>query len=401
MNRTGVLFAGSSGYISAAVLAGAASLKKGLCQRTGMVTEAKEFSALALPEPEDMVFGGWDIREATAVQSAERFIKSVNLGEEVLSAIKDSLADSQANFYKGFATNCGRAIEALAGNASPESHLKDQLRKLRSDIADFKKRNSIDEAVVVNLASTEPPIEVSGLLSTSEGLLLAMDDDRKDQVRASTLYALAAVLEGCPYVNFTPSNGALVPGLVRLAEETGVPVMGNDGKTGETLVKSALIPMFTCRNLEVLSWEGFNMLGNMDGHVLDTPENRESKIISKDALLPKALGYAPHSRVHIHYVPSLDDQKTAWNFIHFKGFMGAKMTMQFVWQGFDSILAAPLVIDLARLSVLAKRRGEAGLMTQLASFFKAPLGVEVHSLHDQYRLLIEYANAASNERVAG
>lgn len=401
MNRTGVLFVGSSGYISAAVLAGAASLKKGLCQRTGMVTEAKEFSALSLPEPEDMVFGGWDIREATAIQSAERFIKSVNLGEEVLSAIKESLADNEADFYKGFATNCGRAIEALASNAAPEPHLKDQLRKLRSDIADFKKRNSVDEAVVVNLASTEPPIEVSGPLLTPEGLFLAMDDDRKDLVRASTLYALAAVLEGCPYVNFTPSNGALVPGLVRLAEENAVPVMGNDGKTGETLVKSALIPMFTCRNLEVLSWEGFNMLGNMDGHVLDTPENRESKIISKDALLPKALGYAPHSRVHIHYVPSLDDQKTAWNFIHFKGFMGAKMTMQFVWQGFDSILAAPLVIDLARLSVLAKRRGEAGLMTQLASFFKAPLGVEVHSLHDQYRLLIEYANAASNERVAG
>ncbi|MBI5453768.1 MAG: inositol-3-phosphate synthase [Deltaproteobacteria bacterium] len=401
MNRTGVLFIGASGYISAAVLAGAASLKKGLCERTGMVTEAKEFSSLGLPEPEEMVFGGWDVRDATALQSAERFIKSVNLGEEVLSAIKAELADNQANFYRGYATNCGRAIESLARNAAPESHLKDQLRKLRSDIADFKKRNSVDEAVVINLASTEPPIEASGILSTPEGLLLAVDDDRKEMIRASTLYALAAVLEGCPYVNFTPSNGALVPGIVRLAEENAVPVMGNDGKTGETLVKSALVPMFVCRNLEVLSWEGFNMLGNMDGQVLDTPENRESKIISKDALLPKALGYTPHSRVHIHYVPSLDDQKTAWNFIHFKGFMGAKMTMQFVWQGFDSILAAPLVLDLARLSVLAKRRGEAGLMTHLASFFKAPLGVEAHCLHDQHRLLVEYANAASAERVAG
>jgi len=113
---------------------------------------------------------------------------------------------------------------------------------------------------------------------------------------------------------------------------------------------------------------------------------------TKDAVLPNILGYTPHSRVHIEYVPSLDDQKTAWDFIHFRGFLGAKMSLQFIWQGFDSILAAPLVLDLARLAELAKRRGESGLMPHLASFFKAPLGVGEHRLHEQFVMLTRYVD---------
>jgi myo-inositol-1-phosphate synthase len=179
--------------------------------------------------------------------------------------------------------------------------------------------------------------------------------------------------------------------MIELAERKGVPVMGNDGKTGETLVKSALAPMFMCRNLEIMSWEGFNILGNMDGHVLEHPDNKESKLKTKDSVLSKILGYSPHSRVHINYVPSLDDQKTAWDFIHFKGFMGARMSLQFVWQGYDSLLAAPLVLDLVRFAQLARRRAEAGLMPHLASYFKAPLGVDEHRLYEQFRMLLDYA----------
>jgi myo-inositol-1-phosphate synthase len=170
--------------------------------------------------------------------------------------------------------------------------------------------------------------------------------------------------------------------------------MGNDGKTGETLVKSALAPMFSYRSLKVLSWEGFNILGNMDGRVLDNPLNKAAKIQTKDQVLSKILGYSPHSRVHIDYVPSLDDQKTAWDFIHFQGFLGARMSLQFTWQGYDSILAAPLVLDLARLAELAVRRGESGLMPHLASYFKAPLGVDAFGLHEQYGMLAEYAEGA-------
>jgi myo-inositol-1-phosphate synthase len=219
----------------------------------------------------------------------------------------------------------------------------------------------------------------------------ALDRNEKEAVQASTIYAYASILEGCPYINFTPSNGALIPAIVQLAEEMRVPVMGNDGKTGETLVKSALAPMFLCRNLEVLSWEGFNILGNMDGRVLDHPKNRQSKINTKDRVLSKILGYSPHTGVHIEYVPSLDDQKTAWDFIHFKGFLGAKMSLQFVWQGYDSILAAPLILDLVRLAEFAKRRGEYGVMYHLASYFKAPMGVDEHRLYEQFQMLVDYA----------
>jgi myo-inositol-1-phosphate synthase len=178
--------------------------------------------------------------------------------------------------------------------------------------------------------------------------------------------------------------------MIRLAEQQGVPVMGSDGKTGETLVKSVLAPMFAMRNLKVLSWEGFNILGNQDGKVLKSPENKESKIQSKDHLLPKILGYTPHSSVHINYVPSLDDQKTAWDFIHFEGFLETKMSLQFIWQGFDSILAAPLVLDLIRLTDKALERGESGTMPHLYCFFKSPLDEDSHDLVSQFKKLLQY-----------
>jgi myo-inositol-1-phosphate synthase len=129
----------------------------------------------------------------------------------------------------------------------------------------------------------------------------------------------------------------------------------------------------------------------LDGRILENPSNKAAKIQTKDQVLSKILGYSPHSRVHIDYVPSLGDQKTAWDFIHFRGFLGARMSLQFIWQGFDSILAAPLVLDLARLAELARRRGESGLMPHLASYFKAPLGVEAFGLHEQYGMLADYA----------
>jgi myo-inositol-1-phosphate synthase len=256
---------------------------------------------------------------------------------------------------------------------------------------------SLDVLVVMNLASTEPQMKIREFHNDIDAFESRLEANDCEAVRASTLYTYAAILEDCPYVNFTPSNGALVPALVQLAEARGIPVMGNDGKTGETLVKSALAPMFLYRNLEILSWEGFNLLGNMDGRVLDHPSNCEAKLKTKDRVLEEILGYAPHSGVHINYVPSLDDQKTAWDFVHFKGFLGAKMSLQFVWQGYDSVLAAPLILDLARLAELAKRRCEPGLMPHLASFFKAPLGVAEHNLNAQFELLVEYVQNVKKE----
>jgi myo-inositol-1-phosphate synthase len=137
---------------------------------------------------------------------------------------------------------------------------------------------------------------------------------------------------------------------------------------------------------------GHNILGNRDGQVLADPENKASKVKSKDALLAELLGYKPQSLVSIEYVESLDDWKTAWDHVHFEGFLGTKMTLQFTWQGCDSLLAAPLVIDLVRLALLAQRRGEAGPMTHAACFFKSPLGVAEHDFGKQFELLERYAS---------
>jgi myo-inositol-1-phosphate synthase len=195
---------------------------------------------------------------------------------------------------------------------------------------------------------------------------------------------------GMPFVHFTPSNSALTPAIEELFAQSGAPFMGCDGKTGETLVKSALAPMFKYRNLRVRTWQGYNILGDRDGRVLSNSENKKSKVDSKDSLLPSILGYPLHTHVGIDYVPSLHDLKTAWDFVHFEGFLGFKMALQFIWQGCDAILAAPLVLDLVRFADLAAARGESGPMPHLACFFKRPLGVDEHDLHRQWNMLGEY-----------
>jgi myo-inositol-1-phosphate synthase len=216
------------------------------------------------------------------------------------------------------------------------------------------------------------------------------------------LYAYVALERGYPYVNFTPSLGISPPALQELGHKHHVPFFGSDGKTGETLMKTVLAPLFRYRNLEVMSWEGFNILGGGDGRVLDDPRHKRSKVRSKAGVLASSLGYAPHSRVSIEYVPSMGNWKTAWDYIHFRGFLGTKMAVQFIWEGCDSILAAPIVLDLVRLTEFAHRKGEAGPMAHLACFFKDPMGVPIHAFTEQFRLLVEYAErhlgASRNER---
>src|SRR5206468_7059294 len=206
-----------------------------------------------------------------------------------------------------------------------------------------------------------------------------------------SLYAWAAINLGFPFVNFAPSLGASFPAALELAQKRKAPISGQDGKTGETMMKSVLAPMFAQRNLRILSWVGHNIFGNRDGLVLDDPQNKASKIRTKDQVISQIVGYKPQTHVSIEYIESLDDWKTAWDHIHFRGFLGVKMSMQFTWQGCDSILAGPLVIDLARLGLLAQRRGEVGILRHLACFFKSPMGVDEHDFFKQFALLEEYA----------
>jgi myo-inositol-1-phosphate synthase len=196
-----------------------------------------------------------------------------------------------------------------------------------------------------------------------------------------------------PYINFTPSLGATPAGIDELARLRGACHAGRDGKTGETLLKSVLAPMFAARHLRVMSWVGHNIFGNMDGRVLDDPRNKAAKLQSKDRALAEILGYAPQTLISIEHIASLGDWKTAWDHVHFQGFLGTPMTLQFTWQGCDSLLAAPLVLDLARLVAVAQARGQTGALTFLSSFFKSPIGAAPPAFADQFRALEEWIAA--------
>jgi myo-inositol-1-phosphate synthase len=215
------------------------------------------------------------------------------------------------------------------------------------------------------------------------------------ELPASMVFDYGPLVAGLPYVSFPPSRVSAIPALCELALERGVPHCGNDGKTGETLVKTALAPMFTARALRVLSWQGYNMLGNRDGEVLADEAHKAAKLRNKDAALRSILDdERAHTHVGIDYVPSLADWKTAWDFVHFEGFLGARMSLSFTWQGSDSALAAPLVIDLVRLADLAARRGERGVLAWTAAFFKDPIGGGTHDFHAQFRELLAWAERA-------
>jgi myo-inositol-1-phosphate synthase len=240
---------------------------------------------------------------------------------------------------------------------------------------------------VLNVSSTEPPFAAGPVHRHWEKLSAAMADGGGALLPASSIYAAAALRAGYTYINFTPSLGASIPALYELAESTCALHAGKDGKTGETLMKTVLAPMFAHRNLKVMSWVGHNIFGNRDGLILDDPANKSSKVQTKDQVINQILGYKPSSLVTIEYLPDMGDWKTAWDHIHFEGFLGTKMTLQFTWQGCDSVLAAPLAIDLARLADLEKRRGGRGLMRHLACFFKSPEGVEHNDFFKQVSLL--------------
>jgi myo-inositol-1-phosphate synthase len=292
------------------------------------------------------------------------------------------------------AVTTGIRVTRRGGRASsrPSESPRGAVERIERALTAFRRGAGVERVVVVNLASTEPVLPDCEAHHSLDAFEAALDGGRASAFAPSVLYAYAAFRQGCAFVNFTPSRGPRVAALNELAYARGVPYCGSDGKTGETLVKTALAPMFAQRNLRVLSWLGFNLLGNSDGRALADPRAKASKLATKGGVLPAILGYAPHAKVAIDYVPSLGDWKTAWDFIHFEGFLGTKMAMQFTWQGADSALAAPLVLDLVRFGDLALRRREAGPLTHLASFFKDPIGVGEHSLPAQLQLLLDYAS---------
>jgi myo-inositol-1-phosphate synthase len=398
--RTGVWLIGARGGLAVTLLTGVELVKRGLASTNGLVTETPLFAGAPLPRLEDLVFGGHDLRTTSLREAALEIYRDTGaIGYEKIEAIRDVLDALDRRIKIGTAINCGPAIRRLAGRVKGDGRpLLEIVAGVRADLEAFVAEHGLKRLVVVNLASTEPPLSLDADHATPASFERLLAADRKTKVRASTIYAYAAASLGAAFVNFTPSNGALIPAVREIATSKGAPFMGDDGKTGETLVKSALAPMFKYRNLKVLSWQGYNILGDRDGLVLSEAANKRSKVGTKDSVLASILGYPLHTHVGIDYVPSLGDRKTAWDFVHFSGFLDYKMALTFTWHGCDAVLAAPLVLDMARLADVALRRGEAGPMRHLACFFKKPVDVGEQDLHVQFHYLTDYATTLRRGR---
>jgi myo-inositol-1-phosphate synthase len=390
--RVGLWLIGACGGVGTTAALGLAALRRGLTDHTSMVTALPLFDALNLDGATGFVVGGHDVRRSNFVEAAcELHLRSNVFQPALIDACRSDLEAWAANIRPGTIHNAGAAICKLAD--LPEAQRGDNPRptieRIQKDLRGFRDTQQLDQVVVINVASTEPPFVLDDAHQSLAKFLPALEK-RPTLLPASSLYAWAALDLGWPYINFTPSLGATFPAAVELAQERGTVCGGQDGKTGETLLKAVLAPMFAHRNLKILSWVGHNIFGNRDGLILDDPANKASKIKTKDQVITSIVGYKPQTHVSIEYIESLDDWKTAWDHIHFKGFLGTKMMMQFTWQGCDSLLAAPLVLDLARLALHAQRRGESGILRHLACFFKNPMGVEEHDFFKEWEMLEEY-----------
>ncbi|MEW4455267.1 inositol-3-phosphate synthase [Bremerella sp. JC817] len=388
-SRTGIWLIGAKGGVATTSIVGLLALKKGLTENVGLVSELAQFSHLDLAKWDDIVIGGHEIRDTSLLDEAYKMVfESRAIDGRMLEKLKDDLVALDANIQEGTLINVGNMIASLADPKLREVQEtpREAVDRLKEHMADFAKANNLDNVVVVNVSSTEPSVDGDQFPATWKELEPQLAD-AKCPLPASSLYGIATLELGYVFINFTPSLGTALPALDDLAKINNTCHMGHDGKTGETLLKSTLAPMFAQRNLKVMSWVGHNIFGNMDAKVLDDPENKKTKAVSKDRLLSKIFGYTPQTLVTIENIESMGDWKTAWDHIHFQGFLGTPMVMQFIWQGCDSLLAAPLVIDLARFGDLARRTGATGLQPQLSCFFKSPLGTEENDFGRQFLML--------------
>ena len=395
--RVGVWLVGAMGGVGTTITLGLAALKKELASTNGLTTGLPMFSDLDLVEPGEIVVGGHEIRKTTFADSAREFARGSGVFESsLIDSCADALAEASSNVRPSPRIGISRAVAKLGdwGVTKPLQTPREAVDLIIADLEAFTAEQAIDHLIVLNVASTEPPFALKPVHQEWRDLQKAIKTGGEDVLPSSALSATAAIELGATYINFTPSLGASLPALAQLAEETGSCLAGKDGKTGETLLKTVLAPMFAARNLEVMSWVGHNIFGNRDGVVLDDPANKASKVDTKDKVVSSILGYKPNTLVTIEYIPDMGDWKTAWDHVHFRGFLGAKMAMQFTWQGCDSLLAAPLAIDLVRLCDWEKRRGGKGLFSFLSCFFKSPEGSTEHDFFKQYAMLESHIQSA-------
>lgn len=380
----GIAVVGLGGAVGTTMVAGVELIKSGSIGTDGL--PLADLNIADLVQYEDIVFAGWDLFGEHLAKAAEE--------HEVLTHKQFVAVEAELKKLKPW-PGIGNPdfLSNIDGeNRLSRSPLRETIEKLRSDLQSFKK--ACDRVVVISLASTEKlSSEGKEIFNSLDGFERALDENSAD-VSPAMLYAYAAIAEGVPYGNFTPSVAADLPALIQFAEKEGVPIAGKDGKTGQTFIKTVLAPALKSRALKVDGWYSTNILGNRDGLALSNEDSLASKVKTKSSVLDDILGYDVEDHiVDIRYYRPRGDNKEAWDNIDISGFLGQQMQIKVNFLCKDSILAAPLAIEIARCLDLAHQRGDKGIQEQLSVFFKLPMTRNERpeqAFHRQEEMLLEW-----------
>lgn len=406
--KLGVLMPGL-GAVSTTFIAGTLAIRNGISSPIGSLTQMgtlrlgkrtdnrevdiKDF--VPITNLDDLVFGGWDIFEDNCYEAA---INAGVIDTKLLDQVKDELSSikpMKAVFDKHFVKKLeGTYVKSVKGHRA-------RIEALRQDIQDFKKKNNVERMVMVWCGSTEVYQKPEGSVYDSLDSFEAALDDDETSIAPSILYAYAAIKEGIPYANGAPNLSVDFPAMYSLASKEGVPIAGKDFKTGQTLMKTILAPGFKARRIGIDGWFSTNILGNRDGEVLDDPESFKTKEVSKLGVLeeilepekyPELYGDLYH-KVRINYYPPRGDNKEGWDNIDIKGWLGYPMQIKVDFLCRDSILAAPLVLDLALFLDLAKRSSMHGIQEWLSFYFKSPMcKPDLYPIHDLFAQKVKLEN---------
>ena len=407
--KLGIMVVGC-GAVATTFMTGVLSIRKGLSKPVGSLTQYdkirvgrgtdKQYRSygdiVPLASLDDIVFGTWDVYPQNAYQAA---IYAEVLKEKDIEPVRDELEQivpMQAAFDRNYAKRLdGDNVKACATRWK-------MVESLREDIRSFKQHNGCARIVVVWAASTEIYVPVyMPVHGTLKALEEAMKADDRAHIAPSMCYAYAALSEGAPFIMGAPNTTVDIPAMWQLAEQTQMPIAGKDFKTGQTLVKSGFAPIIGTRCLGLNGWFSTNILGNRDGLVLDEPDNFRTKEVSKLSTLETILKAETHPdlykdyyhKVRINYYPPRNDDKEGWDNIDIFGWMGYPMQIKINFLCRDSILAAPLLLDLVLLTDLAERAGRYGIQRFLSFYLKSPMhdytqGEEpINNLYQQYTML--------------
>ncbi len=406
--RLGVLIPGMGGAVSTTFIAGIEAIKRGIGKPIGSLTQLgtirlgkrtdrkvpliKEFIPLA--NISDISFGGWDIFNDNLYEAA---VKAGVLRADLLNDLRAVLKDIEpmpAVFDKKF-------VKRLNGKNLKKGKTKmDLAEQIVEDISNFRKGNKLDRMVMVWCGSTEAYIEPSEVHQSIGSFETGLKDNNP-HIAPSMIYAYAAIKSGVPYANGAPNLSADIPALTELAKVKRVPIAGKDFKTGQTLMKTILAPGLKSRMIGVKGWFSTNILGNRDGEVLDDPYSFKTKEVSKLGVLeyifqpelyPDLYSDYYH-KVRINYYPPRGDEKEAWDNIDIFGWLGYPMQIKVNFLCRDSILAAPIVLDLVLFMDLAQRANLYGIQEWLSFYFKSPMvGENLYPEHDLFIQLMKLKN---------